>query len=145
MDSQTRIPKAAGHRLHRTAQRPPVTPDPYREAVRNAWPPERLLAELEELADSEKTTAHDVKCKSCQGVYSYRLASADGPTRLKALSLISDLGYGKPAPVKPEEPQKPVPLDVDPATMTSHARQQLIAQLRARLTDSTEPDISLAV
>jgi hypothetical protein len=110
-----------------------VTPDPYREAVRNAWPPERLLAELEELADSEKASSHDIKCKSCQGVYSYRIPSADGPTRLKALSLISDLGYGKPAPVKPEEPQKPIDLNVDVDSMDKPARDALKAQLLARL------------
>lgn len=116
--------------------------DPYREAVRNAWPPERLLAELEILASTEKTVTHSVTCKSCRQTYDYKLPGADGLTRHKALSLISDLGYGKPAPVKQEEPQKPLAPDVDPSTMTSKERQALIAQLRARVTDTQKQDIS---
>jgi hypothetical protein len=119
-----------------------LTPDPYREAVRNAWPPERLLAELEELADSEHVKSHDIKCKSCQNTYSYRIPVADAGNRLKALSLISDLGYGKPAPVKPEEPRKPVDLNVDVHSLTSEQRQAKIAEITARLQAQPEPDLS---
>lgn len=118
--------------------------DPYREAVRNQWPPDRLLEQLEELADAEFTRSYDVPCKGCKNTYSYRLPAADARTRLAALSLISDLGYGKAAPAKTED-QKPLPTDVDPATMNSQDRQSLITQIRTRLEADENSGISPAV
>ena len=118
--------------------------DVYRNAVQNAWPPERLITALEELADAEKATSHDVTCKSCRQTYSYKLPGADGPTRLKALQLISDIGYGKPAPTKTPADDKPIAQDIDPTKLTSQQRQALIAQLRARLQQGSEPNLSPA-
>jgi hypothetical protein len=112
----------------------------FRSKIRTDWPPERISQALEELASSETTRSHDVRCKNCQQTYSYKLDAYDGRTRLSALQWIGEHAYGRAAQAEPDR-TKPIDPGLDPSKLDPDQRKALIQTLRARLEagDSTPP------
>jgi hypothetical protein len=104
----------------------------FRARIRTDWPPERISSALEELASSETTRSHDVRCKNCQQTYSYKLEAYDGRTRLSALQWIGEHAYGRAAQAEPDR-TKPIDPGIDPSKLDPDARKALIQTLRARL------------